>query len=203
MLEPCARTTGPHGSEGAGAQQCAPATRQIDGCRYDGEGLYRDGRKSPYRGGLWPVQVDPDDITRAYFRDLDRKWHVLTWEHAPHFDMPLSLDALVFARKLAADEYRYPNDRLAVDALFQRWSLGLGTTPAERRIALRMSRQTSGFAFAAGPEPVSLQPPARLALAGGPAPDPGLGEPGGDDDAFDLIDGEVDFYADAFEDVEG
>ena len=45
---------------------------EVDGRRYDGPGLYHDGRLSPYAGGKWPVQVNPDDIDHAYFRDLDR-----------------------------------------------------------------------------------------------------------------------------------
>ena len=41
-------------------------------------------------------------------------------------EMPLSEDALRFARKLAASKYTYPDDRLAVADLLQRWNLGLG-----------------------------------------------------------------------------
>lgn len=73
---------------------------------------------SPYRGkakGRWPIHYDPDDITRAYFRDPEtHAWHTLMWEHAPSMEMPLSEDALQFARKLAASKYTYPDDRLAV-----------------------------------------------------------------------------------------
>lgn len=67
-------------------------------------------RTIPYDGpgkNDWPFQVDPDDITRIYFRDpATRTWHTLTWEHAPAARMPLSEDALLFARKLAAAKYR-------------------------------------------------------------------------------------------------
>jgi hypothetical protein len=57
--------------------------------------------------------------------------------------MPLSDEALQFARKLAAAKYRYPDDRLD---LLQRWKLGLGTTTlAERRIALRISRDQAAI----------------------------------------------------------
>lgn len=66
----------------------------------------------------WPIHYDPDDVTRAYFRDPEtRKWHTLMWEHAPSMEMPLSQDALQFARKLAASKYTYPDDRLAVTDL--------------------------------------------------------------------------------------
>ena len=65
------------------------------------------------------------------------------WEHAPSMDMPLSEDALQFARKLAASKYTYPDDRLAVADLLERWNLGLGSSVAERRMALRLSREAS------------------------------------------------------------
>ena len=58
-------------------------------------------------------------------------------------DMPLSEDALRFARKLAASKYTYPDDRLAVADLLERWNLGLGASMAERRMALRLSREDS------------------------------------------------------------
>ena len=80
-------------------------------------------------------------MTRIYFRDLDGHWHALTWEHAPSLEMPLSEDALAFARKLAASRYRYPDDRIAIADLLERWKIGLATTPAERRIVLRLSRE--------------------------------------------------------------
>ncbi|MFD7685812.1 hypothetical protein [Streptomyces sp. NPDC059781] len=80
--------------------------------RYSGPGLPEPGVRSPYDGPLrngWPFQVDPDDVTRIYFRDPStRGWHTLTWEHAPSARMPLSEDALAFARKLAAAKYRCP-----------------------------------------------------------------------------------------------
>ena len=80
-------------------------------------------------------------MTRIYFRDLEGHWHTLTWEHAPSLEMPLSEDALAFARKLATSKYRYPDDRIAVADLLERWKIGLATTPAERRIVLRLSRE--------------------------------------------------------------
>ncbi|MBN7438514.1 DDE-type integrase/transposase/recombinase [Mycobacteroides abscessus subsp. abscessus] len=115
------------------------------GRRYDGPALdpYRN-MTSPYTGkakGRWPIHLHSDDITRVYFRDpRTQKWHTLMWEHAACADMPLSEDALQFARKLAASKYRYPNDRLAVKELMERWKLSLGTSAAERRIVLRQAR---------------------------------------------------------------
>ena len=164
---------------------------EVDGRRYDGPGLYHDGRPSPHPGGLWPIQVNPDDITHAYFRDLDRNWHVLTWEHAPVGDMPMSEDALVFARKLAAKKYTYSDDRLAVADLLERWNLGLGRTLAERRIALWAARDQAAFAIDIAAEDEA--PPALE--AGRPEP-----ETSGDDDAadFDDTDGPADFDEEAF-----
>ncbi|WP_406495738.1 transposase [Streptomyces sp. NBC_00846] len=187
---------------------------EIDRRRYSGEGLPEAGIRSPYDGPVkngWPFQVDPDDITRIYFRNpTTREWHTLTWEHAPSARMPLSEDALVFARQLAAAKYRYPDDRLAVADLLERWNLGLGTTLAERRMVLRLSREQAAIELPQTEEEtvVSL-PSVRKAL--GQAKDPEVPAEGplaegvemGDDDEADLEDlaAEDDFYADALEDV--
>jgi hypothetical protein len=85
---------------------------EIDSRRYSGSILREYGDKiSPYRRSRkneWPFQVDPDDVTRIYFHDLEGHWYTLTWEHAASLDMPLSEDALAFARKLAASKYATP-----------------------------------------------------------------------------------------------
>lgn len=189
---------------------------EIDSRRYTGAVLKEyGGRKSPYRRrgkNEWPFQVDPDDVTRIYFRDLGGRWHTLTWTHAADLDMPLSEDALGFARRLAASRYRYPDDRLAIAALLERWNISLAATPAERRIALRMSREDKGISLP-GDTSVSFPPSVRKALEGaGPAAGgPGEGPEGGDDDDEDLETLEAeenalagdddDFYADALDDV--
>lgn len=91
---------------------------EVNGRCHNGPALdaYR-GRRSAHTGAArsrWPVQVNPDDITRVYFRDPStRAWHTLMREHAPALDMPFSEDALAFARKLAASRYTYPDDKLA------------------------------------------------------------------------------------------
>lgn len=127
------------------ARTIQPYGVEIDGCRYNGEALnpYR-GKPSPYRGklkGRWPIHVDPDDITAVYFRDPNtRSWHRLVWEHAAGLDMPLSDEALRFARRLAADKYRFPDDRLALDELLARWQGDLAATRSERRLMLRLTR---------------------------------------------------------------
>ncbi|WP_435127430.1 transposase [Actinacidiphila sp. bgisy144] len=165
--------------------------------RYNGSGLYHDGRPSPYLGGRWPIQVNPDDIDHVYFRDLDGEPHELVWEHAAARDFPLSEDALEFARSLAAQKHPYPDDRLAVVELLERWQIGFGTTLAERRIALRAMREQPAF---------NLQPhqpaPHRAELPGE--------EFEGDDDVADTEDfadeepvpgDDEEFYAEALEDL--
>lgn len=185
------------------------------GRRYNGSSLnpYRN-MTSPYKGkakGRWPVHYDPDDITRVYFRDPDtRKWHTLVWEHAPSLEMPLSEDALQFARKLAASKYTYPDDRLAVADLLERWNLGLGSTLAERRMALRLSREDTLIDQSDAQDEVATLPSVArvLATADPPStevadamteePDP---ETGDDDTEDDLDEDADDFYAAALEDV--
>lgn len=189
---------------------------EIDRRRYNGAGLdlYRNTRSS-YTGvhaGKWPIHVDPDDVTRAYFRDPDtRRWSTLRWEHAPAASMPLSDEALQFARRLAAAKYRYPDDRLAVADLLNRWNLGLGTTLAERRMALRISREQAALDLPATDDPVTALPSVRRVLDApehpdDPAPDLAGEAPAemGDDDQGDDLDLPVDgnaFYADALDDV--
>ncbi|MFJ1610715.1 transposase [Streptomyces sp. NPDC088253] len=180
FLETSWRTIQPYGVE-------------IGGCRYDGAGLPKDGRPSPYPNGLWPFQANPDDITRVYFRDQDRRWHVLHWEHAPVLNMPMSRDALRYGRALAAKQYRHPNDRLVTADLFERWNLGFGQTLAERRMALRMARDQAAFV-------IDIQDDKPVAEDPGP-----LAQEVGDDDAADFEGGgdfdEDAFYADALEDL--
>ena len=170
---------------------------------------------SPYTGkakGRWPIHHNPDDITRVYFRDPEtRKWHPLMWEHAPSMDMPLSEDALRFARKLAASKYTYPDDRLAVADLLERWNLGLGASMAERRMALRLARDDSLLDKAQPQDEISTLPSVArvMDMAAGPADGNELideDEPpaeAGDDYADDDLDAIIaeDFYADALEDA--
>lgn len=192
---------------------------EIGSRRYSGSILREYGdRTSPYGGShknQWPFQVDPDDVTRIYFRDLDGHWHALTWEHAPSLEMPLSEDALAFARKLAASKYRYPDDRIAIVDLLERWKVGLATTPAERRIVLRLSREQYALDI---PDDTSatLRPSVQKALEGTGRPAGDDAEENdetaemGDDDAEDLetleaeeraLAGDDDFYADALGDA--
>lgn len=200
---------------------------EFGGRRYNGEildGLR--GKKSPYTGAKakrrWPIHYDPDDITRAWFRHPDTGWGLLRWEHAPAANMPFSEDVLIFARQLAAAKYTYPDDRLAVADLLERWNLGLGSSVVERRMALRLSRDAATFDDVPADDEVATLPSVAkiLALPTGatedPEPAPPAAEGGDDDDAdaddeFDDGSGDFedgsgdfeddDFYADALEDV--
>jgi hypothetical protein len=126
--------------------------------------------------------------------------------------MPLSEEALQFARRLAAKEYTYPDDRLAIALLLKRWNLGLGTSLVERRMALRLSREQVALEL---PEPPaddvsSLPSVARvLSLPEQPAP-PAIEavqdqqpEAGDDDvDGLEELEEELDFYATALKDID-
>ena len=186
---------------------------EIGGRRYNGSVLdrYRN-TSSAYGGkakGRWPFQVDPDDVTRIYFRDPDtRRYHALVWEHAPSLMMPFSEDALAFARELAAAKYTYPDDTIAVADLFERWKLGLGATAKERRIALRMSRDQAvllnNLPGLQEPEVAQLPSVARVMAAAGADE---VKSEGSDSEEQTLETGDDDsgepenFYADALEDV--
>ncbi|WP_097250524.1 TnsA-like heteromeric transposase endonuclease subunit [Streptomyces sp. 1222.2] len=192
-------------------------------CRYNGPGLDDcRNRTSQYAGpkakGRWPIHVDPDNINFAYFRHPDtRRWHTLTWEHAPDQDFPISEEAMDLAREMAGKKYRFPDDETAVADLMERWNLGFGLTMSERRIALRLAREQSAFDLPVtdADEINALPSVARvLALDPGEAPseeqddevEPELyeGPSAGDDDEDDELDTQdsaEDFYADALEDA--
>lgn len=173
----------------------------INGCRYNGAVLnpYR-GKASPYRGklkGRWPIHVDPDDITAVFFRDPEtRTWHRLVWEHAAGLQMPLSDESLRFARRLAADKYRFPDDRLALEELLSRWQDGVGATRAERRLLLRLTRAHKPLSaqLPALPDPTPDDTDSTAVKTGEHRVEP---EPG-DDDTADEPD---DYYHDALEEA--
>lgn len=183
---------------------------EISGRRYNGPALnpYRN-LKSHHTGpakGKWPFHHHPDDITKIYFQDPDSgTWHTLMWEHAPSATMPMSDEALKFARKLAASKYTYPDDRLAARDLFERWNVGLDRSLAERRMALRLSRADTLLSETAATDDITHLPSVAKVLSQEPdslqectdeiaLPEP----PGGDDDEYDDLE---DFYADALEDT--
>ncbi|MFD7296749.1 hypothetical protein ACFV9W_25955 [Streptomyces sp. NPDC059897] len=119
---------------------------QVNHLRYNGpglEGLY--DQHSPYRGrhpGKWPIAVDRDDIRRVYFQHpKTHKWHALIWEHAADLNGPASLEALQYARRIAARTHRFPDTKSALIELLDRWGVGLAADRAERRMAVRLSQQ--------------------------------------------------------------
>ena len=132
-------------------------------------------------------------------------------------DMPLSEDAMTFARKLAATKYTYPDDRLAIADLFERWNLGLGDTLAERRMALRLSRDAVLLDELPSNNDVAALPSVARVLAATEhpeeseserveEPDPETGDDDLDEDVDELhaedFDQDLDdFYADALEDA--
>jgi transposase InsO family protein len=119
---------------------------EVGGLRYDGRALnpYRNSA-SPYTGvnqGKWPLRVDPGDVSRIYFQDpKSLAWHALRWEHADALAGPFSAEALAYARRLAESQHRFPDVKRALAELLELWGAGLAQTPAERRMALRVSQQ--------------------------------------------------------------
>ena len=168
---------------------------ELNRCRYNGPALdgYR-GKASPYLGeakGRWPIHFDSDDISQVFFRDPQaRTWHALVWEHAPLLDAPFSLEALQFARRAAAVKYAYPDDRLAVSDLLQRWHMGLYMSRSERRMALRVAREQAAIELSgavSGPPAGQLASMRRiLDAADGPPAAPRPAEAGDDDDPGEL-----------------
>lgn len=187
---------------------------EIDGRRYNGKGL--DGLRDMAGSDIELSKrrrafcADPDDISRIYFRDAKHSWYTLRWEHAPSLHMPLSEEALQFARRLAAKKYTYPNDQLAIALLLERWNLGLGASLVERRMALRLSREQSALELPSEqPGPVSDLPSVAhvLSLPEQPAP-PAIesaeeAEAGDvDADSLEELGEELDFYSTALKDVD-
>jgi hypothetical protein len=149
--------------------------------------------------GKWPLRIDNDDIAHVYFQDpADNNWHALVWEHADSLDGPFSKEALAYARKLAAETERFPDDQRALAKLLERWDAGLTRNPTERRMAVRIAQHRSHLLAAAEAQPPSAQDDVRLlpsvqmlAIGDPPPPEvPANPEPttaGDDDDERDLV----------------
>lgn len=175
---------------------------------YRGAGLtgYVAREKSPYteHKGQWPFHVDPDDVRQVYFFDLKhtREWHALQWTEARAWDGPMNEEGLAFARKLAKVKYRHFDNKLALAELLERRKLSQGHTMAERRAALRMSRQQSTL---------GLDAQSTIRVAELPTAQRVLDMPGaldGDDESTfvddldeDVVVDDGHFYDDTFEDV--
>lgn len=146
---------------------------EIDHRYYRGKGLagYSALEESPFRkkGGKWPVHVDPDDVRQVYFFDLKstKQWHALPWTHAADCKGPMNEDGLHFARELAKSNHRHFDDKLALAEFLERRNLSQGHTMAERRAALRLSREQSNLSIdAIAAVAVTDLPGARPALSG-------------------------------------
>jgi hypothetical protein len=118
----------------------------VNSLRYNGDALnVLRSRTSPFKGayaGKWPVMVDRDDIRQVFFQDPKTcAWHRLEWEHAPALNGPASLEALVYARRLAAKAHRFPDTTRALVELLDRWGVGLTRDRSERRIAVRLATE--------------------------------------------------------------
>jgi transposase InsO family protein len=185
---------------------------QIDNRIYRGPGLtgYRPGEKSPFREhkGEWPFHVDPNDVRFVYFfdRKVTRKWHPLTWDHAALCNGPMNKDGLLFARELVKAKHRYFDDKLALSEFLERRSLGQGHTMAERRAALRLSREQSSLTLDVKQAAhVSELPTAQRILGALTAVETAPDDPGFADDLDEFDDdtpiGDGHFYEDVLEDV--
>jgi transposase InsO family protein len=180
---------------------------EIGGLRYNGAGLrpYANsdsGYHSATARGRWPIHLNPNDVSRVFFRDPQTGvWHTLWWEHQAMLRMPFSADALAHARRLATAQ-QFPDAGKALADLLQRWNIGLADTPAERRIALRLAAEQATLRLPTDPAP---QDPAPVpSVASLPSEfDADEDFPDGDvtgveqDDAPDL--GDAAFYADAWQ----
>ncbi|MEV8135408.1 integrase [Microbacterium aurantiacum] len=119
---------------------------EIHKLRYTGESVakYRNRARSIHRdkGTEWPFVVNPDDLTRIYFHDPeDHTWHTLEWEHKGAFDIPFSLDALEYAKKIAIRQGRPSQVDDVAAQLLEDWGAGRALTPSERRLSARMAAQ--------------------------------------------------------------
>jgi transposase InsO family protein len=107
------------------------------------------GHESPYTGSAgrrWFIHVNPDDLTRVYFRHpKTREWRSLLWKDAPALDLPMSEDGLQFARRLAKARGTSTQPGAALKAMLAQWNLDLGRTLAERHIALRLARERAAL----------------------------------------------------------
>ena len=138
------------------------------------------------------------------------EWHSLAWEHHSEIDVPFSAEALAYARRLARQTDRFPDDRRALSELLERWDAGLTRNPTERRMALRLAQQRNDRLAAAGEPAASVTDLAsvravaqRTDVPGGESDEPRGDLSWDDDDPVELdalptdeLDG--DYYREAF-----
>jgi len=123
---------------------------QYRGRIYNGPGLDGlrgiDGFYNGVEDRRCTIYVNPDDITRVYFRHPEtRKWHTLLWKDIATLDMPMSEDGAMYARKLAKARGTSTRPADAVQAMLAEWNLDLSRSRAERHIALRLARERAAL----------------------------------------------------------
>jgi hypothetical protein len=150
----------------------------------------------------------------VFFRRPDtRLWHTLYWTKASAFDLPMSEDGALYARRLAKARGKLIDPDAALEAMLDEWDLGLGRSAAERRIALHISRQRATLIgdltteddadakpFVDATSTVSTSTSRALPSAiTSEDPDDDLDTLGSIDDLEDEMDDDI-YYSDAFED---
>jgi hypothetical protein len=140
----------------------------------------------------------------VYFFDLKntRQWHGLVWTQASVCEGPMNEDGLHFARDVAKKRHRYFDDKLALAEFLERRHLSQGHTMAERRAALRLSRQQSTLGLDVHTAVSALELPAAQHVVALPATADDLdGSMFADDLDDDPVLGDGHFYDDVLEDV--
>ncbi|MFI7292013.1 hypothetical protein ACIBRY_36050 [Streptomyces anulatus] len=124
--------------------------------------------------------MDRADVRKIYFQDPKQLhlWHTLDWEHAPALNGPASLEALKYARRIAAKTHRFPDTKRALIELLERWGAGLTVDRTERRMAVRLSQDRRHLIGEGDPEAEAIaELPSVRRLAALSAPDMGT-DPG-------------------------
>lgn len=185
---------------------------ELNRLRYNAGSLdeYRN-LTSPHAGahaGKWPFRYNAHDVRYIFFQASNtNQWIKIPWEHAREIDGPLGADALEHAKVLARAQHEYPNPRVALAVLLDRWNLGLAASPAERRAALRQARIDSenapmDIALMAVPG-TTIRVLGEPADADGPANAQEVNDADMVDDDIEFLDGrdaqtDADYYSDAY-----
>jgi len=142
----------------------------INNSLYRGEAIaHWVGKKSGWdeKDGAWPFAYNPDNIRSIFFKDpRDQQWHELLSADALDYEEPFSLSLQQQALKEADHGVRRSKRRkhaaaryLALKKLSDKWDMGIGLTPKERRAAIRKRRNEATFAAASnGIETTNMLP---------------------------------------------
>lgn len=123
---------------------------EIKGLIYRGDVLSSYANlRSPYGGrsaGLWPIRIDPRDLTRAYFQDPeDGVWHEILWAHAPPGNLPMNATLLKESKKLLLARTGRPagSEEVAEVSreILERVQSGKVLHPRERRAVIKALAQ--------------------------------------------------------------